>query len=460
MDVYSTRRNKFEAYSATMNMTQEIMHLRDSKARKVDKRSKQKPANILVKAISDYILKRHKPPRDGSRNVDDVAGHNQGALPTSMIPKRYTIYEPMLLLGSNFPSQTPAWEAFYSSLLTADKHVLFGTIGRAFRSAGQNITHIALNAPIQPNLDDDDADGNVMRSPTNLQPLYGDFGPEKMFDSNASQPTQADFDAAFWVQTSQLSGIKQVWAPRWTMFSRGNIAEKARILGLEKQNPSPFPGLSNEELGQDIGEVDVVDFYVGIGYFAFLYLEKGIRRVFGWDINGWSVEGLRRGCERNGIECEVVRVPDDASEQEQKDVVEHVVGVLRGKTNVRCIVFWGDNSFAGRIMCEVGAALENDTLSLTVRHCNLGLLPTSQGSWKDAVKVIDPVLGGWLHVHENAEIGAVEQKKRHVLGVFAEIVAREKDERWQTSCEYVEMVKTYAPGVGHFVFDIKLWPAR
>ncbi|KAK5939215.1 S-adenosylmethionine-dependent methyltransferase [Knufia obscura] len=442
-------------------MTKETVHPKNFEARKVDKRSKQGPTNSLVKGISDYILTRHKSPGEANRNLDDaVEEHNQGALPTSVIPKRYTIYEPMLLLGSNFVTQTPAWEAFYSSLTIADKHALFSTITRAFCNAGHKITHIALNAPIQPRLDEDDADGNVMRSPTNLQPLYGDFGPEKLLNSNASQPTQADFDAAFWVQTSQLSGIKQVWAPRWTMFSRGNISEKARILGLEKLNPSPFPGLSNEELGQEIGEVDVVDFYVGIGYFAFPYLERGARRVFGWDINGWSVEGLRRGCERNGVGCEVVRVPDFASEQERKDMVEHVVGVLCGKTRVRCIAFWGDNSFAGPIMGEVGAALGSDTPSLMVRHCNLGLLPTSQGSWKDAVKVIDPVQGGWLHVHENAEIDAVEQEKQHVLGVLAELVTQEKGGSWQISCEHVEMVKTYAPGVGHFVFDIKLWPAR
>ena len=89
------------------------------------------------------------------------------------------------------------------------------------------------------------------------------------------------------------------------MFSRGNIREKARILGQIRLNQSPFSGLCSGELSQDLCEIDVVDLYVGIGYFALPYLRKGVRRVFGWELNGWSVEGLRRGCIRNGFECAV-----------------------------------------------------------------------------------------------------------------------------------------------------------
>lgn len=425
------------------------------------KRVKQTSVNILVKGINDYL-------NDKRSSLDGLDGKLDAAvtqaqldgLKLAELPKRYTIYEPMLLLGSNFPSQTPAWAAFYSSLAATDKHALFSTIAKSFRNAGHKITHLALNAPIKLSLNDDDADGNVMRSPLNLQPLYGDFGPAELLDADSTQPTQADFDAALWVMTSQLSGIEQVWAPRWTMFSRGNISEKARILGLTQQNSSPFPGLSVEELEQDVGIVDVVDLYVGIGYFAFPYLKRGVKRVFGWEINGWSVEGLRRGCERNGIRCEVVRVPDNANAQQQNEVVKHVVDVLCEKTDVRCIVFWGDNSFAAEIIGEVTRVMKGVTSSLSVRQCNLGLLPTSQGSWKAAVQVIDPVLGGWLHVHENAEIEAVQQKKQYVVGALAPAVRQDKGASWQVSCEHVEMVKTYAPGVGHFVFDIKLWPAN
>jgi len=133
--------------------------------------------------------------------------------------------------------------------------------------------------------------------------------------------------------------------------------------------------------------------------------------------------------------------------------------VLRKQPDVSCIAFWGDNLFAASILSKVSAALKGDTPSLKVRHCNLGLLPTSRESWAGAVKVIDAVQGGWLHVHENAEIAGVEQKKQYVVDALAKLVRQEKGRSWQVSCEHTEMVKTYAPGVGHFVFDVRLWPA-
>lgn len=427
---------------------------------KSNKCPRQKPVNILPRGINDYIIEK-KTCLDGSTEVLDVMAqqHEPGVPQTRELPKRYTIYEPMLLLGPNFSTQTPAWEAFYSALTITEKLLLFRTIAKTFCNAGHNVTHIAVNAPIQLTLDNDDANENLMRSPTNLQPLYGNFGPGSLLRSHSPQPTQTDFDAAFWVETLQPSGSKQVWAPRWTMFSRGNVSEKARVLGLAQWNPSPFPGLSVDELEDSIETVDVVDFYVGIGYFAFPYLKRNVRRVFGWEINGWSVEGLRKGCERNGVGCEVVRVPDNANELEQRYVVEHVLDVLCKQPDVRCIAFWGDNLFAASILSKVGAALKGDAPFLKVRHCNLGLLPTSRESWAGAVKVIDAVQGGWLHVHENAEIEEVEQKKQYVVDALAKLVGQEKGRSWQVSCEHTEMVKTYAPGVGHFVFDVRLWPA-
>jgi len=427
---------------------------------KSNRSAKQKSGNILARGINDYIVENRTCVHGSAEALNVTAQqHESGAIQTRELPKRYTIYEPMLLLGLNFSTQTPAWEALYSGLTTDEKHLLFSTIAKAFCNAGHNITHIAVNAPIQLSLDNDDANENVMRSPINLRPLYGDFGPDSLLRSHTSQPTQADFDAAFWVETLQPSGSKQVWAPRWTMFSRGNVSEKARVLGLAQWNPSPFPGLSANELEHNIETVDVVDFYVGIGYFAFPYLKRNVRRLFGWEINGWSVEGLRKGCERNGVGCEVVRVPDNANELEQRSLVEHVINVLRKQPDVSCIAFWGDNLFAASILSKVSAALKGDTPSLKVRHCNLGLLPTSRESWAGAVKVIDAVQGGWLHVHENAEIAGVEQKKQYVVDALAKLVRQEKGRSWQVSCEHTEMVKTYAPGVGHFVFDVRLWPA-
>src|SRR5690606_18256943 len=115
-------------------------------------------------------------------------------------------------------------------------------------------------------------------------------------------PRQEDLENAFWVSTKQ-NGIFQTWAPRYTMFSRGNITEKARILdfhrgdaGLERRKKSlaALKGLW------------AVDLYAGIGYFVFSYAKRGMR-VLCWEINPWSVEGLRRGALRNGWKVKLVQ---------------------------------------------------------------------------------------------------------------------------------------------------------
>lgn len=378
------------------------------------------------------------------------------------VPKRFTIYEPMLLLPSTFPEHSTGWTSFYGVLAQAQRAKLFGSIATAFCRTGHKITHIAMNAPIAPTLSEVDVENekdNVMRSPVHFKELHGDFGPVSLLATNASEPTDEDFEAAFWVETSQLTGIKQVWAPRWSMFSRGNVREKARILGFAEHNSSFFPGLTEQELGEPIAGVDVVDMYVGIGYFAISYLKKGVRRVFGWDINPWSIEALRRGCARNGFECEVVKIGDKLDADGVERTAEHVQQTLIRRKDVRCIAFLGNNQTAGDTIAAITRKHRDGTPLLNVRHCNLGLLPSSENSWPQAVKAMDCLKGGWLHVHENADIKQVDQKKDLVECAIRSLVDKIKVKDWSVACEHVEMVKTYAPGVGHFVFDIWIGPS-
>ena len=79
------------------------------------------------------------------------------------------------------------------------------------------ITHIALNKPI--------IESDIMRRPHNLIPIIGDFGPDISIDNKPPSPTESDFNRAFWCHVIQ-NGIYQTWAPKYTMFSRGNIKEK------------------------------------------------------------------------------------------------------------------------------------------------------------------------------------------------------------------------------------------
>ncbi|RJE20852.1 tRNA wybutosine-synthesizing protein [Aspergillus sclerotialis] len=175
----------------------------------------------------------------------------------------------MLLLSSNALTAPPQWGALYASLSTSQRETLFSSIAQAFKNHG--VTQIAINAPIAAT----DASGgkNRMRSPVGLVPLYGNFGPTPLAaaaageDEESKQPSEPDFNRAFWVRTVQNQGIVQIWAPLYTMFSRGNVTEKARILGQGGR----FDGLDEKTglRGETVGEISVVDMYAGIGYFVF-----------------------------------------------------------------------------------------------------------------------------------------------------------------------------------------------
>ncbi|KAF2859277.1 hypothetical protein K470DRAFT_219529 [Piedraia hortae CBS 480.64] len=267
------------------------------------------------------------------------------------------------------------------------------------------VTHIASNSPIEDGL------SNPLRSPI-LTPLYGSFGPA----NPSSPPTPTDLTSAFWCTTKQ-NGIYQVFAPLYTMFSRGNIVEKARLLALPSVVTAAEEGCS------------AVDLYAGIGYFAFSYAATGVSRVLCWDLNPWSVEGLVRGAERNKFS--VIRAEGG--------------GMLRDE---RIIVWNEDNALArGRVEQLRGVIPP-------VRHVNCGMLPTSKGSWATAIDVLDPQRGGWVHVHENFTEGGVETEVEGILEAMRTLAtARGK----KVEVEGVYKVKTYAPGVVHCVVDLRVF---
>lgn len=320
------------------------------------------------------------------------------------------------------------------------------------------VTHIAMNAPIAPT----HAHGqeNRIRSPVGLLPLYGDFGPSSLFvDGEHAQPSETDLEQAFWCRTVQNHGISQIWAPLYTMFSRGNITEKARILGY---NDTAFEGLDASSLhGEKAEDISVVDMYAGIGYFVFSYLKRGVKRVWGWEINGWSIEGLRRGCIENGWGCKVVRLRKDR-ELESGSIPELVNGL---DDSVRVVIFHGDNEFAAGILNQIKSLMETQNKAWnSIRHINLGLLPSSRSAWDGTTRMIDMDKGGWAHVHENVDIREVDQKKDEIVAQIKQL--RTKNSPFSESrepnveCRHVERVKTYAPGVMHCVFDIRISSVR
>lgn len=197
------------------------------------------------------------------------------------------------------------------------------------------------------------------------------------------------------------------------MFSRGNVKEKARVLGFEAEK----------------GDI-AVDLYAGIGYFVFSYAKLGMR-VVGWEINGWSVEGLRRGAGANGNGWGV-------------RVVREGEGWVDG--GERVVVFEESNEKSKKRLEGLG-----ERESGKVRHVNSGLLPSSEGSWEMALGILRGE--GWIHVHENVGVNEVESKKVEIESKFKSWLSEAKDTR-QVEIEHVEFVKTFAPGVWHCVFDV------
>lgn len=314
------------------------------------------------------------------------------------LPKRYTIYKPLVLISSS-SLELPQWQ----EVLQQDPSVLRRLVGLF-----PGCTHVAVNKPI--------VESDVMRRPFNITPIYGDFGPAPSEQLYAA-PTQADFARAFWCSAVQ-NGIHQTWAPCYTMFSRGNIKEKARVLALE-----------------DVRGQDVVDMYAGIGYFTLSYLRAGARHVLCFEINPWSVEGLVRGAAANGFRCQVVQ-------QGQAFVYDPAV---------RVYVFHESNEHA---LARLRSLLDRK-VPLSVAHINLGLLPTSEASWGPALQLSTASLAHAadrhhvrLHIHENVPAPALP----HFLAATAHRLL-ELAPGAAIEPHSLHRIKTFAPGVWHVVGD-------
>ena len=345
----------------------------------------------------------------------------------------YTIYPPLLVLvASDFAILESATGLTCSSIEFSS---LYEMLCENFR-----VTHIALNAPIPANLLEklnvegimktqqhlDDVQSpplNILRSPTGLTPLHGEFGPALPVNHS---PTAADLQSAFWC-TARQNGIFQTWAPRYTMFSRGNVKEKARILELDS--------LTEKRLRREVQKVSAVDLYAGIGYFAFSYAKAGVGKVLCWEINPWSVEGLRRGAEANKWNVHIVKSEDSVN-------VEKYEGA-------RIVAFEESNEYAAERIDEIRDRIP------AVKHVNCGYLPSSKDSWETAVQVLDST-GGWIYAHENIAKRDIESRKAEIVGIF-EGLARKRFKA-KVECEHVELVKSYAPGVMHCVLDIAITP--
>ncbi len=354
----------------------------------------------------------------------------------SSFPESYSVYKPLLLLPHNVFAAQP-WQKLLSVHQAYSDHLrpVWGKLAEAVGA-----THVAINAPIPrhsnttPGSQNETTQQNTLRSPINLGPLYGDFGPWPTAQT-LSAPTQSDFSSQLWVTTTQ-NGIHQTWAPRFTMFSRGNFGEKTRILNL--------PSVTNDSVSPSAA----ADFYAGIGYFAFSYKKGGggIKRVLCWELNPWSVEGLKRGAALNGWSCTIFTADDVAEGNEAAFWTK-----LSQAKDADFWVFQMSNEYAERVV-QLLSKEEEQQLNLPIRHVNLGLLPTSKPSWQAAARVLSTQHGGWIHVHENVGAQDIDARAKEVESTFQALLGG--GEMRKATVEHVEKVKTYAPGVVHVVFDV------
>ncbi|KZZ91520.1 tRNA wybutosine-synthesizing protein 2 [Moelleriella libera RCEF 2490] len=391
-------------------------------------------------------------------------------------PKRFTIYEPLALLpAGSFTSK--AWVAELArhhhhhhddeaqSVITTLWTLILQHLSQNGRGRCPPLTHLAINEGIplhNSDAHDSSSSGgggaalseNVMRSPSGLRILHGDFGPSSSSSSSSAAaaasdgPSAQDFERAFWVATKQ-NGIWQTWAPRWTMFSRGNVKEKARLLGFppatagatdapctatttrqdgdddddddddDADDKGSRGGDGGEEKGVDAEEGETggtgddawaVDLYAGIGYFAFCYARLGMR-VLCWEINPWSVEALRRGARMNKWTVQVLPPTTTTTTTTTSTAVE-------AATAAQIIVFREDNQHASARIAEYRRA----GWLRDVRHVNCGLLPTSRLVWACALDLgLTARRRTWLHLHENAGEGNIGARRSEI-----ELLLRER----------------------------------
>jgi tRNA G37 N-methylase Trm5 len=198
-----------------------------------------------------------------------------------------------------------------------------------------------------------------------------------------------------WITVTE-QGIRQSLDMTRVMFSRGNITEKIRFGKLVQQ-----------------GEV-VLDLYAGIGYYTLPALVLGkAEHVYACEWNEHAAFALSYNLKANAVDG-------------------------------RATVFRGD--------CRTSAR-ENSLVDICDR-VSLGLLPSSEGGWRTAVRALRRSSGGWLHVHGNVPELEQQQWALWLCRCLARLAIDEVSLDWVVLCTHVERVKSFAPSVYHYVADV------
>ena len=345
------------------------------------------------------------------------------------IPHKWELYDDFCLLSEG-SFDSPYWNETFKLLSNSNCQDLFRLVANVFK-----VSHLAVRSRINKS--------DILRKP-HLKILYGSFKPlfseSPLNESQKLASSTIDFASTFFTSVKQLD-VTYVWAPQHTMFSQGNISEKIRLSKFACQ-----------------GEI-VLDCYAGIGYWAFLYLIWGkAKTVMACELNPWSVEGMRRGAKINGIRYKVVE-PLNGEILDRGDAKKIRRGKLPALETISIVKNpnGDDDAESGLVVYPGNNLLSIPHARNKCHRVNLGLLPTSNQAYPIAIEALHSH-GGYIHVHVNLMDAQIPQWSAETIHHFEAELWKVKGNKWDVSVKHVEKVKSFAPRVFHFVFDLYCSP--
>ena len=267
----------------------------------------------------------------------------------------------------------------------------------------------------------------IWMSSSNNNDDHDDEIKAKHFDNNANNNKG-------WITITE-QGIKQSFDLTKVMFSRGNISEKIRFGQIVKEN-----------------EI-ILDMYAGIGYYTLPALIYGkAQHVYACEWNPDAIYALKFNLKQNGIplvnhEDNAHDNDDDHNNDDDHDNHDRKKKMMK---NSKCTIIEGDS----RIRLK-----EDQYRNVQVDRISLGLLPSSEGGWRTAIRALNKERGGWLHVHGNVPVTEHEDWCLWTCQQLSNLHMEEHStDQPFVICHHLERVKSFAPKVDHLVADIFVGP--
>lgn len=237
-----------------------------------------------------------------------------------------------------------------------------------------------------------------------------------------------------WITITEQK-IKQSFDLQKVMFSRGNISEKIRFGKLVQEN--------------DV----VLDMYAGIGYYTLPALIYGNAKfVLACEWNPDAVLALKYNLRQNGVDDRAIVLEGDSRVQLKKVWCNMKGGRERDDNDNSCDKWNAVNDIK-----------ENNLSKIRFDRISLGLLPSSEGGWRTAVRCLNRKSGGWLHIHGNVPVAEREQWCFWTCQQIFQLYLKTGDEMNGDGngnehpfviCNHLERVKSFAPKVDHLVADL------